>query len=361
MGVTLHHKTLDRDVTYINPTHVGVILIREAIDSGMMWINPTHVGVCLYLNYFTKGEYMETNLKILPRVDSRISFLYIDYAKIEREDYAIVAIQRSEKLLIPIATIHTLWLGPGVSITHGAINIIASSGCHIVWCGDHGTRFYSFHSGTRNSKNLLKQIEYFSSEEKKLYIIRKMYAKRFKDVDVKELNLKELRGLEGTQVRETYKFYAKLYKVKWKFRNANITSFEEQDLINQIITILNQYLYGICHGAILSLGFSTAIGFIHTGNMNSFIFDVSDFYKEKYIIPLAFKIYHSVNQETIDSDCRKYMRELIVENKLLSKIVKDILALFNTDDKEPELSINEIWDPFENLPGSVNYGNSDLF
>lgn len=87
---------------------------------------------------------METNKKILPRTKDNISFLYLEYAKIEREDYAIVAIRTDQRILIPIATINVLLLGPGTSITHGAVNIISASGCNIVWCGDHMTRFYSF-------------------------------------------------------------------------------------------------------------------------------------------------------------------------------------------------------------------------
>lgn len=303
---------------------------------------------------------METNKKILPRAKDNISFLYLEYCKIEREDCAIIAIQGEEKVLIPIATINTLLIGPGTSVTHGAINIISASGCNIVWCGDHMTRFYSFDAAEiRNSKNLLKQIDFYADETNRLHIIRKMYKKRFEDLDVSTLSLKELRGIEGTKMKETYKFYAKLYKVKWKFRDSKISPFEEQDKINQIITTLNQMLYAICHGVILSLGFSPSIGFIHTGNVESFVFDIADFYKETIIIPLAFKIHSSITSENLSYMCRSNFRENIIDKKLMTQISKDVLLLFSSDDEVNSLSINELWNIDELLPGNKNYGGDE--
>ena len=301
---------------------------------------------------------METNLRILPNADDRISFLYIEYAKIERQDFAIVIIQKEKKVLVPISTINVLLLGPGTSITHGAVNIIAASGCNIVWCGDHMTRFYSFDAAEiRNSKNLLKQIDCYSNESKKIDIIRKMYKKRYSEIDIKDLTLKELRGFEGIKVKETYKFYAKMYKVPWKFRNSKLTSFEEQDLINKIITVLNQMLYAICHSIILSIGFSPSIGFIHTGNIESFTFDISDLYKENIIIPLAFNIYKKVNEDNFDFIVRSEFRKVIVDKKLIKIIVNDIFSLFKVDGEGNEVSVNVLWDTNELLQGNKNYGD----
>lgn len=303
---------------------------------------------------------MEVNKKILPRAKENISFLYLEYSKIEREDYAIVAVQSEHRVLIPIATINILLLGPGTSITHGAINVISSSGCNIVWCGDHMTRFYSFDAAEiRNSKNILKQIDFYSDEAKRLYIIRKMYSHRFDGIKVDSLSLSELRGIEGIKVKETYKFYAKIHKVKWVCRNYKVSALNEQDKINQILTILNQMLYAICHGIVLSLGFSPSIGFIHSGNMESFVFDIADLYKETIIIPLAFKIYSSVTSDNINYICRMRFREIIVEKKLMSQITKDLLSLFATDEKDITYSINEIWNISDLLPGGINYGEDE--
>lgn len=44
-------------------------------------------------------------------------------------------------------------------------------------------------------------------------------------------------------------------------------------------------LYGLAHAAIVSLGFSPALGFIHTGKILSFAYDIADLYKADYLIP----------------------------------------------------------------------------
>lgn len=301
---------------------------------------------------------METNKKILPKSEDNISYLYIEYAKIEREDFAIVIIRDEYKILVPVAKLNTLMLGPGTSITHGAVNVISSSGCNIIWCGDHMTRFYSYDDAEiRNSKNLLKQIEYYANEEKRMQIVRKMYKKRFKDIDVNSLSLKELRGIEGINVKEVYKFYAKVYKVKWSGRNSKVKDIDRDDFINFAITILNQSLYAICHGIILSLGFSPAIGFIHTGNMESFVFDISDFYKENIIIPMAFRLHSSFTSENIERICRKEFRKEIVNKRLVTVITRDVLNLFNENEKDIDYSVNTLWDIDQVIPGGKNYGD----
>lgn len=308
------------------------------------------------INY--KESSMETNKKILPKTKDNVSFLYLEYCKIERQDYGIIAIRGDEQIFIPVANLNTLLIGPGCSVTHGAINVISASGCNVVWCGDHMTRFYSFDAAEiRSSKNLLTQIEYFSTDENRLKIVRKMYRKRYKDVPVNDLSLKELRGIEGIKVKETYKFYAKFYKVKWTIRKSQIN--EEQDLINEILTYLNQMLYAICHGIILSLGFSPAIGFIHTGNMESFVFDVADFYKEELIIPLAFQIHNKLPEDFKQGYCRTKFREMVIEKKLMSRITGDLLTLFSSSDDEIDVSVDELWDLNSLVPGSTNYGGAE--
>lgn len=104
---------------------------------------------------------------------------------------------------------------------------------------------------------------------------------------------------------------------------------------------------------------SPAIGFIHSGSIESFVFDISDFYKEAIIIPLAFKI-HSLIGSDIHYICRNNFRKIIIEKKLMTQITEDILKLFSTSEEDNTYSINEIWNIDELLPGGTNYGGNDL-
>lgn len=38
-------------------------------------------------------------------------------------------------------------------------------------------------------------------------------------------------------------------------------------------------LYAVCQAAIVSLGYSPALGFVHTGKQLSFVYDIADLYK----------------------------------------------------------------------------------
>ena len=62
------------------------------------------------------------------------------------------------------------------------------------------------------------------------------------------------------------------------------------DPVNRALSAANSCLYGICHAGILSMGYSPALGFIHTGKQLSFVYDIADLYKTEISIPLAFAV-----------------------------------------------------------------------
>jgi CRISPR-associated protein Cas1 len=60
----------------------------------------------------------------------------------------------------PTAAISVLLLGPGTSITHAAVKVLAESGCSMVWTGEDVTRCYAQGTGeTRKACHLLRQAE----------------------------------------------------------------------------------------------------------------------------------------------------------------------------------------------------------
>lgn len=81
--------------------------------------------------------------EIIPTVKDKFSFLYLEFAKIVQDEYSIVAYQDSQKVLMPLAMINVLLLGPGTSVSHAAIKTIADAGCSIIWCGKDLNYIYS--------------------------------------------------------------------------------------------------------------------------------------------------------------------------------------------------------------------------
>ena len=78
--------------------------------------------------------------------------------------------------------------------------------------------------------------------------------------------------------------------VPWAGRAYRREQWGSADPINRALSAANSCLYGICHAAIVSAGYSPALGFIHTGKMLSFVYDIADLYKSKLTIPVAFRV-----------------------------------------------------------------------
>ena len=69
------------------------------------------------------------DLHLLPKVRDSWSYLYIEHGKIEQDAKAIAVYDEQGKTPIPCASLTTLLLGPGTSISHAAasFNQVASS------------------------------------------------------------------------------------------------------------------------------------------------------------------------------------------------------------------------------------------
>ena len=101
---------------------------------------------------------MPKDLRELPKLKDSISYVYLEHAVIEQEDLSIVVRQGRSRVPLPVSSLTCLMLGPGINITHAAVRTIAANGCMVVWCGEHGAKFYAMGQGeTRNAKNILLQ------------------------------------------------------------------------------------------------------------------------------------------------------------------------------------------------------------
>ena len=222
------------------------------------------------------------NLQELPKPEDSISYIYIEHAIIERHDSAIIAIQDVGKTPIPIAAMTCLLLGPGTKITHAAIRALCDNGCMAIWCGENGTRFYAAGVGeTRSAKNLLRQAHMCMDADSHLNVAVRMYQIRFPHTKTDGMTLQQLRGMEGIRVRKAYELASRMTGVKWQKRTYKPEDWQAADAINRALSEANAMLYGLCHAAIVSLGYSPGLGFVHTGKQLSFVYDIADLYKLK--------------------------------------------------------------------------------
>lgn len=302
------------------------------------------------------------NLQELPKLKDSISYLYIEHAVIEQDDTAILAIKKEGKIPIPIAAMTCLLLGPGTRITHAAIRAICDNGCMAIWCGENGSRFYASGVGeTRSAKNLLKQAGACMDTEKHLEVARRMYQIRFSKVRTDGMTLQQLRGMEGIRVRKAYELAAKTTGVPWKKRSYKKTDWDAADPINRALSEANALLYGLCHAAIVSLGYSPGLGFIHTGKQLSFVYDVADLYKAETTIPVAFEAVKATQHGgDLSKEIRLRCRNYFANVKILSRVAQDIAWILQTSDPEEQdngNAVGDLWDDEAGLAsGGQNYG-----
>lgn len=300
----------------------------------------------------------KTELKELPRISDRVSFIYIEHSKINRHDSAITVIDSRGVIKIPSAMIGVLLLGPGTDISHRAMELIGDTGTSVVWVGERGVRNYAHGRALAHStKYLEKQAKLVSNTHLRLGVARKMYQMRFPNEDVSFLTMQQLRGREGARVRRVYNIQAKKYNVNWTHREYNIENFEEGTAINQALSSANVALYGLVHSIIVALGISPGLGFVHTGHDLSFVYDIADLYKADITIPIAFEVASNFKDgDDIGKITCQKVRDAFVDGKLMVKIVKDLQFLLdiNEDEKILANSIN-LWDDKLEL---VKYGVS---
>ena len=303
------------------------------------------------------------NLQELPKLEDSISYIYLEHAIIEQNDTAIIAITKEGKTPIPIAAVTCLLLGPGTRITHAAIRAICDNGCMAIWCGENSTRFYACGTGeTRSSKNLLRQAKACMDDKSHLEVAKRMYKIRFPHTKTDGMTIQQLRGMEGIRVRKAYEMASRVTGIKWRKRSYKADKWEAADLVNQALSEANALLYGLCHGAIVSLGYSPGLGFIHTGKQLSFVYDIADLYKAETTIPAAFsavKILES-RDEDISRAVRMQCRTYFSNARILSRIPRDIawlLQVENVEEKENRMDAGALWDDKEEeMAGGVNHG-----
>jgi CRISPR-associated protein Cas1 len=304
-------------------------------------------------------------LAMLPRIADSLSFLYAEAVRIVQDDTGVCAQVEStrglDRVYIPTAALSCVLLGPGTSITQPAMATFARHGTTLVGVGAGGVRSYAgILPASLTTTWLERQVRAWASDESRLRVAIAMYEKRFGDASAPGgVTLAQLRGLEGQRIKALYRLLATKYGIKRFKRNYDPDSWDDQDPVNKALSAANTCMYGVVHAAVLALGCSPALGFVHNGTQAAFVYDITDLYKARVTIPLAFSLHGSSDPER---DARRRLREEFRAYKLMPQIVTDIQALLDpeqTRDTSPDRTSDlvNLWDPqLGAVPAGVNYG-----
>lgn len=274
----------------------------------------------------------------LPRFSDRWSYLYLEHGRLDQETAGLMFHNLSGDAPVPINQLSLVLLGPGSTITHAAVKALAANNCLLAWVGEEGVRLYAHSTGgTFSARRLLNQARLFADEKQRLNVVYRMYQKRFPGVSLQDKTIEQVRGMEGLRVRKAYEEVAKEYGINWQGRNYDQDDWFEATAANRALSAANACLYGVCHAAIVSAGYSAAIGFIHTGKMLSFVYDIADLYKAELTVPVAFRLAATVTNQlerAVRQECRKAFHAF----HLMDRLLPDIAEVLDAGDDSGEIA-----------------------
>ena len=222
----------------------------------------------------------------------RASILFLEHGELDVLNGAFVLIDKNGvRTQIPIGGLTCLMLEPGTRISHAAVVLAARVGCLLTWVGEAGVRLYAAgQPGGARADKLLYQARLAIDDDARLRVVREMYRRRFGEEAPSRRSIDQLRGLEGVRVREAYRELATKHGVRWEGRRYDPANWRNADIPNQCLSAATACLYGLAEAAILAAGYAPAIGFLHKGKPQSFVYDIADLFKFETVVPAAFEV-----------------------------------------------------------------------
>jgi CRISPR-associated protein Cas1 len=273
------------------------------------------------------ADYSYVPLRPIP-IKDRSAIVFLEYGEIDVIDGAFVLVDRNGvRTQIPVGGLACLMLEPGTRVTHAAVRLAALVGCLLIWVGEGGVRLYATgQPGGARADRLLWQAAAALNDGPRLKVVRAMYALRFGEEAPARRSVDQLRGIEGARVREMYRHLARMHGVAWKSRSYDPDEWDLADVANRCLSAGTACLYGLCEAAILAAGYAPAIGFLHRGKPQSFVYDIADIFKFESVVPAAFTVAAQIEQ----GRAQEYQAERLVRiacrdafrrSKLLERII----------------------------------------
>lgn len=290
-------------------------------------------------------------LRPIPMKD-RAGIVFLEYGELDVIDSAFVLVDKAGvRTQIPVGGLACIMLEPGTRVSHAAVILAARVGCLLVWVGEAGVRLYaSGQPGGGRADRLLYQARVALDDDARLKVVREMYRRRFGEDAPSRRSIDQLRGIEGARVRESYKLIARKFGVEWKRRNYDRTAWDATDIPNRCLSSATACLYGLSEAAILAAGYAPAIGFLHRGKPQSFVYDIADIYKFDTVVPAAFETAARIAKGKGDGSAperqvRIACRDLFRRTGVLEKIIPSIDEILKSSGIEQPQDAPEAADP----------------
>ncbi|WP_137134225.1 type I-E CRISPR-associated endonuclease Cas1e [Rhizobium sp. FKY42] len=229
----------------------------------------------------------------IPHSD-RHGLVWLDRGRLEVEDGCLRFVTAGGGELaagdyqIPHQALSIVLLGPGSSVTHDALRLLARHGCALAAIGEGAVRFYTAPPLMPDTSALAReQVRRWADPKKRMEVARAMYAIRFDEI-VRTRDIEVLRGQEGARIKRSYQLAAQRHGVPWKGRNYDRNNPNAGDAPNQAINHAASAMRAAAAVAVASVGAIPQLGFVHEDSGQSFVLDIADLYRHDVTLDIAF-------------------------------------------------------------------------
>ena len=233
---------------------------------------------------------------------------------------------------IPFQTLSMILLGPGSTVSHDALRLMARHGTALVAVGQDGVRCYTAPPIMPDTSDIARRQmrAWGDAEGSRITIARKMYAMRLGEV-FPHHGIEALRGMEGARARRTYQNLAQRYGIEWRGRRYDRANPLAADIPNQAINHASVAVTSAAVVAVIAVGAIPQLGFIHEHSGDAFPLDIADLFRDSVLIPAAFISASAALENpsiSIERHTRRATGKMLREESVIPKMIDRIKTLF---------------------------------
>lgn len=238
-------------------------------------------------------------------------------------------------LQIPHQAVSMILLGPGSSVTHDALRLLARHGTLMAAVGQDGVRTYTAPPLLPDRSDVARrQAELWGNPRRRVSVARHMYALRLGEI-LPHRDLDTLRGIEGARVKAIYRLMADKYGIPWDGRHYDRNNPEATDIPNQAINHAATAVQGAAAIAVQSLAAIPQLGFIHEDSGQAFVLDIADLFRDTITLQIAFSVAKKAingDQSSIDRLVRREASTVFRKQDVIASMIDKIKQVLRTEE-----------------------------
>ena len=255
---------------------------------------------------------------------------------------------------IPFQAISMILLGPGSTVSHDALRLMARHGTALVAVGEDGVRCYTAPPLMPDTSDIARrQMRAWGDPDgSRITVARRMYAMRLGEV-LPHQSIEVLRGIEGSRMRRTYQNLSQKYGINWKGRRYDRADPLAADIPNQAINHASVAVTAAAVIAVIAVGAIPQLGFIHEQSGDAFALDIADLFRDTILLPAAFTSARAAIERpaiNIERHTRRTTGRMLRDEDVIPKMIDRIKTLFQdvapVDDSQMDAGFEEEYDQF---------------